>query len=144
IASALGPGETGTADPGLEIDYRLDAGSYDGFEPWTIGNVEARYIKHRLNLDTAKGVAKVTGFKPTVDLEERSEGAKGVTVAAGGTAVSFAARFHVAPRVTVVADSASALIATKTGVGQSGFTAHVFDSGGADVGGTVDWNAFGA
>jgi len=144
VASALGPGETtGVADPSYEIDYRLAAGAYDGFEPWTIGNVDARFVKQRIVLATAKGVAKITGFKPTVDLKERSEGAKGVAVAAGGATIAFARAFHLTPRVKVVADGASARIATKANVSTTGFTAHVFDTAGTDVGGTVDWEATG-
>ena len=145
VASALGPGETlGVADPALEIDYRKDAGAFDGFEPWTIGDVDARFIKFRINLDTSKGVAKVTGFKPTVDLNERAEGAKSVAVGAGGQAITFAQQFHQVPRVAVTVEAATALIGTKDGVTTTGFTAHVFDSGGAQVGGTVDWQATGA
>jgi hypothetical protein len=145
IASVLGPGETvGVAAPAFEVDYRKAADGFDGFEPWTIGNLEARFIKHRLVLDTSKGVAKVTGFKPTVDLLERDEGATSVAVAASGQAISFARTFHVAPRVTVTADAAAARIATKDSVTTSGFTAHVFNTGGSDVGGTVDWSARGA
>ncbi len=145
ITSALGPGETvGVADPRLEIDYRLGAGAFDGFEPWNIGNVEARFLKLRLNLDTSKGVAKVTGFKPTVDLLERTEGASGVAVGAGGSAITFARRFHTTPRVAVTADGTTALIATKEAVSVTGFTAHVFNTGGSDVGGTVDWQSTGA
>ena len=145
VVSALGPGETlGVADPALEIDTRKDAGAFDGFEPWSIGNIEARFIKQRLVLTTAKGVAKVTGFKPTVDLFERTEGAKAATVAAGGQAIAFARAFHTAPRVAATVDGTSALIATKENVTTTGFTAHVFDTGGTDVGGTLDWQATGA
>ena len=145
VISALGPGETlGVADPALEIDYRKDAGAFDGFEPWSIGNIEARFVKLRIDLDTSKGVAKVTGFKPTVDLIERTEGAKAATVAAGGQAIAFAQQFHTAPRVAATVDGTSALIATKENVTTTGFTAHVFNTGGTDVGGTLDWQATGA
>ena len=117
IASALGPGETaGVADPALEIDTRKAADAYDGFEPWTIGDVEARFIKLRLVLTTSKGIAKVTGFKPTVDLLERAEGAKSVPVGAGGQAIAFARAFHQPPRVAVTVEAATALIGTKDGV----------------------------
>ena len=109
-----------------------------------IGNVEARFIKQRLVLTTAKGLAKVTGFQPTVDLVERSEGAKAVAIGAGGTAITFAKAFHQVPRVAVTVDGTSALIGTKESVTAAGFTAHVFNSGGAEVGGTVDWDARGA
>ena len=145
VISALGPGETlGVADPALEIDTRKDAGAFDGFEPWAIGNIEARFVKFRINLDTSKGVAKVIGFKPTVDLFERTEGAKAATVAAGGQAIAFAQQFHTAPRVAATVDGTSALIATKENVTTTGFTAHVFNTGGTDVGGTLDWQATGA
>ncbi len=145
VASALGPGvASGVADPALEIDYREDTGAFDGFEPWAIGNVEARFVKLRIALDTAKGLAKVTGFKPTVDLFERTEGAKGVTVTAGGQAIAFARAFHATPRVSATADATSARIATKENVTTTGFTAHVFDTGGTDVGGNLDWQATGA
>ena len=145
VISALGPGETlGVADPALEIDYRKNAGAFDGFEPWSIGNIEARFVKLRINLDTSKGVAKVTGFKPTVDLIERTEGAKAATVAAGGQAIAFAQQFHTAPRVAATVDGTSALIATKENVTTTGFTAHVFNTGGTDVGGNLDWQATGA
>ena len=145
VVSALGPGETlGVADPALEIDYRKNASAFDGFEPWSIGNIEARFVKLRINLDTSKGVAKVTGFKPTVDLIERTEGAKAATVAAGGQAIAFAQQFHTAPRVAATVDGTSALIATKENVTTTGFTAHVFNTGGTDVGGTLDWQATGA
>ncbi len=145
ITSALGPDETvGVAAPDFEIDYRQDAAAYDGFEPWTIGNVDARFIKQRLVLDTAKGVAKVTGFKPTVDLLERTEGASAVVVGAGGLAINFARRFHATPRVAVTAEASAARIATKDAVSVTGFSAHVFDTGGTEVGGTVDWQATGA
>ncbi len=51
--------------------------------------------------------------------------------------------FHLTPRVKVVADGSSARIATKANVSTTGFTAHVFDPAGNDVGGAVDWEATG-
>ena len=145
IISALGPGETtGIANPEMQIDYQLDTGLLDIYETWTIGNVKARYITHRIVLDTSKGIAKITGFKPTVDLAERSEGAKSVVIGASGLAITYDKRFHVAPRVTVTVDATSALIGTKESVTTTGFTAHVFNTGGAEVGGTIDWTAEGA
>ena len=86
----------------------------------------------------------MSGFSPTGDLVGRTGGAKGGTVGAGGQAVAFARAFHVAPRVAVTVDGTTALIATKENVTTTGFTAHVFSTGGADVGGTVDWQATGA
>lgn len=144
IDSALGPGETaGTANPALEIDYRLDAGAYGGFLPWTAGNVTGRFFKFRLVLTPADGNAKITGFKTVIDLKERTEGDGAVVIAPGGTAITFAARFHIAPRVAVTNALASALIPGFTSVTVTGFTAHVFNTSGADVGGTINWEATG-
>ncbi len=145
IVSALGPGETaGTADPEHRIDFRKAADSYDGFEAWPGGNVEARFIKSRIVLTPADGVAKVSGFNTVADLKERTEGAKGVTIAAAGSAVAFARRFHETPRMKVMNAEASAKIPGFTAVTTTGFTGHVFNTGGSDVGGTVDWEATGA
>ena len=122
LQSALGPGETsGLADPAFEIDHRLDGAAYDGFEPWSLGNVTARFVTSRIVLDTAKGVAKVTGFAPTVDLKERGEAAGSVPIAPGGTLIAFARRFHLTPMVAVSADGGSASIATKAAVTTTGF-----------------------
>ena len=65
-------------------------------------------------------------------------------MAAGGQAIAFAQQFHTAPRVAATVDGTSALIATKENVTTTGFTAHVFNTGGTDVGGTLDWQATGA
>ncbi len=145
VLSVLCPGESvGVADPQHEIDHRLNAGAYDGFEPWSVGSVKFRFVKQRIVLTPANGVAKITGFNPTIDLKERTEGANSVTIGAGGTAITFARQFHQTPLVKVIVDGASALIATKTGVTTTGFTAHVFNISGAEVGGTIDWEATGA
>ena len=145
VLSALGPGETsGIANPRYQIDYRTDAGAYDGFEQWSVGSVNFRFAKQRITLFPGLGVAKITGFNPTIDLKERTEGDNGVVIGIGGTAITFAQEFHQVPLVTVTVDSASALIATKSGVTTTGFTAHVFNTSGTDVGGTIDWEATGA
>jgi len=142
IESALGPGVTeGVANPGLLIDYRLAAGAYDGFEPWSIGKVSAQYVKHMLRLDTSVGKAVVTGFLPTLDQDERVEKGRGVVVTPGGTAVVFDAEYHKEPYVEITVIAATALIGTAVSVSTAGFTVHVFDNTGADVGGVVNWKA---
>lgn len=144
VLSALGPGETvGNANPQHEIDHRLDAGAYDGFEPWSVGSIKFRFVKQRIVLTTADGKVKITGFNPTIDLKKRTEEDTNVTIGPSGTAITFAQQFHSTPLVKVFIDSASALIPTRTGVTTTGFTAHVFDTSGTEVGGSVDWEATG-
>lgn len=144
LKAILGPGESGVSDPQLEVDYRTDAGGYIGFQPWTVGTVEARFVKARTSIDTTTGVASLEKFRLVLDVEDRVEQAAGVTIAANGTTITFDKEFHISPFVNVIADSATALIATKELVTTTNFKAHVFDTDGNDVGGTVDWSAIGA
>ena len=144
IESALGPGATGEADPALEIDHHKVTTAYDGFELWVIGDVDCRYVKHRVHLDTSVGVAYISGFLPTCDLLERSEGAQGVSVGAGGLAVTFARKFHAVPNVQATVQAGSALIPTVENVTTTGFTIHIYNTAGVEVGGTADWEAKGA
>lgn len=143
IESELGPGvTTGIADPDLEVDYRTAAGAYDGFEPWTIGDRTGRYFKHRLVLDTNEGIAKITGFLPTVDQIEFDQTAQ-VAVAAGGSTITFPIQFHVVPQVTATAVGATALFPVLDAITKTSFFARVFDAAGANVGGTITYNAKG-
>lgn len=144
--AALGPGESGDADPQLAIDYRLAAGSFDGYEDWTVGTIAARYAKMRATIDTASGVAMLCAMTPTYDVPERSERFAAQTVAVAGTAIAFATRFHTVPAITVTPAGGAATPrfgvyenATTTGV-----TVFVFDETGADTGGTADVTATGA
>lgn len=147
FTASLGPGETGSADPQSEIDYKTASGSYDGFEGWTVGTLNSvRYIKPRAKILTSTGVAYLEQFNPIVDAEERTESASSVTISAsGGTAITFATRFNTAPNVSVQAVGTSALIGVPSSISATGFTAQVFNSStGADVGGTINWTATGA
>lgn len=145
LEGVLGPDESGVADPFLIIDHRIDAAAYDGFEDWTVGVVTARFVKARVKIDTNTGVAALKSARIILDVQERTEGAKSVAIASsGGTAITFAEPFHIAPRVDVTADSSTALIATKKNVTTTGFTAQVWNTSGSDVGGTIDWTAEGA
>lgn len=142
LAAELGPGEGGVADPVLEVDYRSSAGAYDGFEEWSIGTADGRYLKAQAKIVPASGVAALISFSFTADVEERDEGGAGIVVAPGGSAIAFAQQFHFAPAVAVQSVTA-ARYAIPAGETATGFTAHVYDAAGADVGGTVNWSARG-
>jgi hypothetical protein len=142
-AATLGPGETsGYPDPSLEIDYHSGAG-YDGFEAWTIGDVTGRYFKSKLVLDTGQGVAYVTSFLPTLDVASHTESATGVVIGASGTAIVFNNRFHFTPNIQLTVQGGTGLTASFTAQSATGFTAHVYDSTGSEVGGTINWTATG-
>ncbi|MDH5189139.1 MAG: H-type lectin domain-containing protein, partial [Rhodospirillaceae bacterium] len=143
IISALGPGEAGEAAPQYAIDYKLAAGAYDGFQDWDVGEIELRYLTPRVSVATATGVYYLSSFSHTVDLRERTQKASGIAIAAAGTLITFPISFHTAPFVRVFIDGSSALYATNTNVTTTGFTIHVFNSSGTDVGGVVNWEATG-
>lgn len=139
--------ETASGNPQLQIDHRLAAGSYDGFESWTIGDVTARYVQEKLAIDTATGVPVLTSFRPTIDAIEYTQHAEAVVASAGGTAITFPTAFHATPNIQVTAQVSGSPLGSGFGVYESpsatGFIAHWLDSSGASVGGTVNWNAQG-
>ncbi len=144
ITSTLGPGESGIANPQFQIDYRLDAGSYDGFEDWSIGGVIARYVKPKIEIDTSTGVYFISTFSPTVDVVEYTQRGSNITVGASGTTVTFAKEFHSVPAfVSVQVQGATALYPTRDNITATGFDFHIFDSSGSEVGGTGDYEATG-
>jgi hypothetical protein len=127
--------------PDPTSDYEI---LYDGFELWNIGTATARYVKEKLRLITSEGIAKITSFIPTIDRQQRTETKTGVVIAATtGTVITFDLAFHSIPVVTASPEGSTPLIPTITNVTTTGFTAHVFDTGGTDVGGTITYVATG-
>lgn len=144
IVSALGPGvASGTADPAFEIDHRLEAGAYDGFEPWSIGQVSFRRLKPRLVLDTTRGLAKITGFQTVIDRVPVIEEKHNLAIGAGGLPVLFTSGFHLTPSITPLSDDAVPKIPTHTADSAAGTTLHLFSAAGAEVGGTGGYRAMG-
>jgi hypothetical protein len=142
MAAVLGPGVTsGFPNPKLELDYHSGAG-FDGYEPWTIGTIIARYVRFKLVLLPADGVAYVTRFHATADVEAHTETGAGVVVAAAGTAITFTDTYHFTPSIQITPQGAG-LFAGYTAASGTGFTAHVYDATGAEVGGTISWTADG-
>jgi hypothetical protein len=143
VRSVLGPGETGLAAPAVELDAH-GGGGYDGFEPWTIGELEARFFKFRVGFDFTVGLVILKGFKPTVDLLE-NELRGTVAVGLGGQTIVFPERFHNTPQVIADAEAVAGALrfARKSNVTASGFDVTVVDSANTDVGGTVTYSARG-
>lgn len=142
IQSALGRGATGIADPQLSIDYRLEAGAYDGFEDWTIGNVNCRRVKGKLTLTTDDGICYVSGFNLVADAEERVEEAE-VAIAGGGSTITFINPFRKIPSVELFNAGSSARIPVVQSITESDFIAHLYDTSNSNVGGTGRYVATG-
>jgi len=143
ITAALGEGESGAAEPIFQLDYRLAAGSYDGYENWTIGTASARYLSPRLRVDMNTGRAYVSAFTPTVDSPRRSE-AQTVTLDAAGSAVTWTTQFFAAPAVTVTPVSTSAIFGVANSITETGATVRLFNTSGTGVAGSANVVAQGA
>lgn len=144
IISVLGPGEaTGVANPALEIDTRLNAGSFDGFEVWTIGNANFRYLKGRIYVDTTVGKPVISGFNLLIDAASREESGTFTTPGGGSVAVSFASEFHNTPVLQVTPQGSGDVSASYLALNGTGFTGY-FKTGGAAGAGTASYTATGA
>jgi hypothetical protein len=127
-----------------QLDYRTNAGSYDGFEDLVVETITARYIKHRLVMDTAGGVGSVGSYNPLGDAPSRSEGETGVTVNTGGYAVVFGSEFFQVPNIQITSTGTAARVPVITaGPTTAGFTFELHDLSDVDQGGTANWTARG-
>lgn len=144
IVSTLGPGVAeGTSSPKGQIDYRLAAGAYDGFEDWAVGTANFRYLKGGLRLDSSIGVAKITQFKTVIDAEPRTVTGTFTTDGTGSVPVTFAQPFHIAPPGVIVTPEGSGNVsASYTSLSATGFTGH-FKSGGVAAAGTATYSTVG-
>lgn len=142
----LGRGQVSNGiDPQLYVDTRLDGGSFDGFEPWSIGEREARFIKYYARYQPVVGsVGVLAGFLPTADVLEHTEVMKDEVIAAGGSVKVFPQRFHFAPTITVTPKGATPLVGTHQSDSPTQTTAHLWSLAGSDVGGTADISLRGA
>lgn len=133
----------GDVAPQFQVDYKLSTGSYDGFEDWTLGSAEFRYMKSQIVLDTSMGIPVITGFEVIVDAQPRTEELGSVTVGSSGTAFLFGTPFHNTPTIQITPVSSSALIGTVEAPSNVGGTAHLFNTAGTGVAGTAHISAQG-
>lgn len=143
INATLGPGETtGSPMPFTEIDYH-EGTEFDGYELWTIGLVRARYVRLRLGLTTASGICYISRYRANVDVAEQTDSNSNVVIPASGLAILFNVNFYSTPSIQITVSGGAALIATYTNASVTGFTAHVYNTSGTEVGGTINWTATG-
>jgi len=137
----------GTGDeprPVYSIDYRIATGAYDGYEPWAIGDVTARYIKARVEHDNlTHGPAALDSFTLLVDMPDKPYTWQGINVPASGITYNFPRQFHKPPFVTVQADDSRSLTFSRTNVTETSVDIKVYQSDVA-VAAVVDVKAEGA
>lgn len=141
------PTSAGSAIPALYVDYKKAADAYLGYQPWAVGTITAEFVKFKVTLDTTLGVSCIDKFAPHIDTPGTILSGNNVTIAPGGTAITFATRYHLTPFVvthTITPTIPAPRFGTVTNVSATGFTAHVYDITGTDVGGAVNWSSTGA
>lgn len=138
IVTQAGPGVASVNDPIYTVDYRKAAGIYDGYEIWSIGKIDARYVKQRVVLDNSIGAAALKRFEPFVDAQDRKESFTDKGIAAGGTRIYFANSFVFTPNVKITPQG-SGLIGWFDNKTTAYVDVHLDDrASGSDVGGTAD------
>jgi hypothetical protein len=140
LASAVGRGQNDAGDkPALEIDFRLAAGSYDGFEPWSIGDREFRFLKQRAVYAPQVGAVRMlTGFIATTDLLEDTIVMKDQVIAPGGSTLTYPRQFHVVPAVEVIPKGAATRIGKHLNDTTTQTTVHLMDLSDISAGGDAD------
>lgn len=143
IVSVLGPGETsGVAAPELQIDYRASSASYDGFENWSVGVVEFRYMTGRIHVDTTVGKPVISAFRPTIDSESRDENGTLTVDGSGSGSVTFTTPFHTTPALQLTPQGSGDVTASYVSLTTTGFTGH-FKTAGVASAGTMSYTATG-
>lgn len=165
VAAELLPGEVGAPRPLVYARYSedivtdplmWDADSttpmwtsdttpmWTGFGPyelWTKGIVRTAAVQMKVVSFTATGRCRITSFVPTVDQPPLRDAANGVSIPAGGARITFAMTDFLTPPFTQATAQTVGLNATASDVDADGFTAHVVNSSGTDVGGLINWTA---
>ena len=91
---------SGVPNPRFQLDHRTEAGSYDGFLDWGLGDLQtaARHLKFRLERDNAaNGPVRVIGFTPEIDAKKRTIDFGTVTMDAAGEVFDFDPPFFAPP-----------------------------------------------
>lgn len=149
IITGLGPGEAGTPTLAFSIDTWLTGESDpQSFVPWTIGFVNMRHIKGRIDYDpiVPGSVSYIADLVITIDTSPRLESGGSFDVAAGGSVLAFPTAFHFPPFMpapNVLSPSGAGYYATATSVSAIVATITIFDHLGNPVAGTVSWQATG-
>ena len=142
----------GTSPDGLsaKIEMRFTEDDPAGSPAWSdwvpvlVADVRARAFEFRLVLasDSPTHNLEVSAAGVTVDMPDRVESGQNVSIASGGTTLSYTEPFKAVPGVTVSL-SGSGVAAGDwfkiTNETVSGFKVTIYDSGGSTKAGTIGW-----
>lgn len=140
-----GRGISGIPVASTWLDYWADGETDLGvFANWTVGYALLRYMRMAILLTPGVVPGYLTSFIPTADTPTRTIQVGDTVIAPGGTVVTFPEAFHSPPAVICQVVGTTSLTVVITGVTETTFTAHIFNTmTGADVGGTINYTAVG-
>ncbi len=145
IVATPGPGVSGTPVTDFLLDYWLSGASDpNSFASWPSASAQLRYFRGRVSETPGTVPSYISTFTVTADKPstQQVDGAN-VTAAPGGTAIIFSTPFHSPPFVTAIYVGSGALFASANNITATGFTLHIYNTSGTDVGGTANWTATG-
>lgn len=133
--------------PGVGVQPQISLSDdnvvWTDWTPYINGDYTFKHAKFRLKLytDNPQNYPEVTQFVATVDMPDRTERGMGVSVLAGGTAITFTKEFMVAPimRASITAAQSGDTV-NITSITTTGATLQVLN-GGSGVARTMDWQA---
>lgn len=146
IQAIPGPGVSGTPTTSFAVDSWLTGQSDPNvWTSWTVGALQVRYLRGRIIATPGSVPSYLNAFNINAEALVSSKELTGsLTAAAGGTAVTFSEPYHLPPFVAASYGGSGAFIATASNITTTGFTAHIFNTSGTNVGGTpFNWKSSG-
>ncbi len=120
--------------------------TWSAWVPFTIGDYTARAFQFRLDLTHTQPTTniRVTGLSVTVDMPDRVEAGRSVTVPVTGLTINFSAAFNAIPAIAITArDLATGDYMVKSAESKTGFNLIFNNAAGSPVQRVVDWVAKG-
>ena len=138
------PLEIGNFTPVTSLDYRLEAGVFDGFDIWTNGQVTGRHFKMKFLEESSDSLTVVEDFVPTILIVEHVEADVPIVVPVGGLIVSLGISFNDIPVIEVIPPASPSGVQTVImAITRTTFTVFFLSSAGVDIGGTGTYTATG-
>lgn len=142
LVVANGRGVVGTVVYEMDVDYWLSAGSDTGvFALWVNGQLSARYVRSRVAMTPGSVPGIVTDFTPFADKQVVTQNGTPITVAAGGTVITFPTPYHSVPLVQCIPTGAN--VGWVDNVTATTAKLHVGPDTTHDNGGTAGWMSIG-
>lgn len=105
------------------------------FRPWVIGDIDMRYIIHRITVypNESGSLPAIKNFTTTLDIKERTESKDNLSVSIGGSRFNFDKRFHLKPKVNLRVISDNDIYVIPQSIDVFGFNVKARNSAGTEI-----------